>query len=287
MNLNLFLKPILISIISLGYISCFSQDLPKIPTSPEAAALSKMVNYPLNLNMGLPDISIPLYTIESDGLKLPISLTYHSGGFNIHERSTRSGLGFSLSSDLQITRSVNGLDDFGNRGYISNSYVRSHYDNGSFDYPLFGSSTWMNAYRLAEGEVDGMPDKFTYKLLNKSGSFYFMKDNSGTSYTIVPVPYDNIKITYNDGEFNIVDTDGTSYVFGTTGSVDLDNLAAKYKEVTGAVVTAWKCRIVNNPTNTGTMQFSYQAKAIETYSNRSASIEYYYDEAAPDCFRPF
>ena len=53
---------------------------PKIPVSPEAAALAKMVNYPVNFNTGVPDISVPLYTLQAGGLSLPITLSYHAGG---------------------------------------------------------------------------------------------------------------------------------------------------------------------------------------------------------------
>lgn len=89
-----------------------------VPVSPEAAALAKMVNYPVNLNTGVPDISIPLYTIEAGGMVLPVTLQYHAGGFKINEHSTRTGLGWSLSCDLQITRTINGRDDFDYRVQI-------------------------------------------------------------------------------------------------------------------------------------------------------------------------
>lgn len=192
-----------------------------VPVSPEAAALSKMINYPVNLNTGIPDISIPLHEITAGKLVLPITLQYHAGGFRINERATRSGLGWSLSSDLQITRAVNGLDDFkAVSGYLANALVKSkdtlrnYQDNN--EYPLYSvtPAPYRNQYDIATGEKDGSPDKFNYKLLNKSGSFYFQKNNSGTDYTIVPVPYDDIKITWNRGQFKIVDTDGTIYFFG-------------------------------------------------------------------------
>src|SRR5690606_32576891 len=104
----------------------YGQPTNIVPVSPEAAALTKMVDYPINMNTGVPDISIPFYEINVGGLKLPITLQYHAGGFKINEQSTRSGLGWSLSSDLQITRTVNGLDDLtGNNGYINNNLVKT------------------------------------------------------------------------------------------------------------------------------------------------------------------
>ncbi|WP_164975262.1 hypothetical protein, partial [Lutibacter sp. HS1-25] len=57
----------------------FSQEfkLPEIfPSSPTAAELGKFGAYPVNLSTGLPQIEIPLYTIQSGDLSIPITLKY-------------------------------------------------------------------------------------------------------------------------------------------------------------------------------------------------------------------
>jgi len=82
---------------------CYGQEKSIVPVSPEAAALTKMVNCPVNLYTGIPDISIPLYEIKLGELSLPITLQYHAGGFKVNEKSTRVGMGWSLSCDLQVT----------------------------------------------------------------------------------------------------------------------------------------------------------------------------------------
>lgn len=259
-----------------------SAQNPKVtPVSPEASALAKMVNYPVNLNTGIPDISIPLYKIESGGLTLPITLNYHSGGFKINERSTNVGLGWSLSCDLQITRAINGLDDIlgtstGGVGYIANTKMKigpspNYASDPSIAYPLNDGSR--SAYDLAAGLVDGMPDKFNYRLLNKSGSFYFQKDQSGSGYTIVPVPFDNLKISYDstNGGFIIIDTDGTSYTFG--GSA-----AREYSTAADNNVTAWKCTQIANPTNTEVISFTYQSKSALRNVIAQDRIEYINNE---------
>ena len=241
------------------------------PVSPEAAALAKMVNYPVNLNTGVPDISIPLYKIESGGMVLPITLQYHAAGFQLNEHSTRTGLGWSLSCDLQITRSINGRDDLITGGYALNTSIKCHCpDNPNTNYPL-GPSNWQDVYNLTLGEWDGMPDKFNYKLLNKAGSFYFGKDQNG--YTkIVPVPYEKIQIEYANQEFTITDNDGTKYVFGSAGA----------RETTDLLVTSWKCTSVSNATNTETISFAYDEKTPENFFSRVESIEYY-NNSNPDC----
>lgn len=260
-----------------------------IPVSPEAAALAKMVNYPVNMNTGIPDINIPFYEIKVGGMSLPITLNYHAGGFRINEQATRAGLGWSLSSDLQITRTINGHDDFGSSpvvGYLANNLTKAFYTDASCfscPYPFWDVTPFpfINAYGLAMGEKDGMPDKFNYKLLGKSGSFYFQKNDAGTGYSAVPVPYDNIRIQYDNGRFIITDSDGTVYYFGETGgAVDLDNLYLSGREFSGNLngnssVTAWKCKKIVNATGSDELVFSYVNKQIVTYRTHSDEIVYY------------
>ena len=249
------------------------------PTSPEAAALTKMVDYPINLNTGVPNISVPLYQVESGSLKLPISISYHSGGFKIGEQSTSVGLGWSLSCDIQITRTVNGLDDFTPAsGYIGNTKARTFYEDSSCPSCNYPFSTNNSAYLLASGSEDGLPDKFNYRLLNKSGSFYFMKGNDGTTSFIVPVPFENIQIEYTGNGFKIIDDDGTTYIFGAAE-------ALKFKSNNGLINyrnSAWKCdRIISN-TKTDTISFFYGPKPTIKNMPNNESIEYYNNESPCD-----
>lgn len=79
MKLKSFLKAVPLGIVCSLYIAVNAQ--PTVPVSPDAAALIKMVNYPVNFNTGVPDISVPLYSIESGNLSLPVTINYHAGGF--------------------------------------------------------------------------------------------------------------------------------------------------------------------------------------------------------------
>ena len=268
-----------------------TRDYHFTPMTPEAAALAKMVNYPVSYNTGLPQISIPLYEIQTGGMVLPVELVYHSGGFKINEFAGRVGLGWSLSCDLQITRTINGTDDFGWGGYINDKDMKQSNINNSIDasysYPItpitgnFPSADelQLNKYELFTGEKDGMPDKFYYKLLNKSGSFFFQKDLSGSLYTIVPVPYDNIKIEFIEGAFKITDTDGTVYYFGKypcTGYEIANDPAGYGVETSGCSSinmsrTTWKCMKINNSNSSDSITFTYSRddKIGDMYSPRT------------------
>lgn len=265
--------------LSLFFIGCFiqisivyAQEKRITPISPEATALTKMVNNPVNFFTGIPDISIPLYEIKAGGLTLPITLQYHAGGFKINEKSTRTGLGWNLSCDLQITREINGLDDFGPTGYKNNTKVTSA------PYPFYtGNEGYQqqNMYEVANGHVDAMPDKFYYKLLNKSGAFFILKNSTGTGYSFMPIPYDNIKIEFAQPNFIITDSDGTKYYFGE-GSIDsgTGKEFARESQYSSGNLTAWKCvKIVNN-IGREEFSFSYVNTTDKNYTKRDF-IEFY------------
>ncbi|MCD2425924.1 hypothetical protein LQ567_24285 [Niabella pedocola] len=258
--------------------------------TPEAAALAKDVNYPVNYNSGLPDIRIPVYDINVGDLKLPVDLVYHAGGFRINEQATRAGLGWSLSSDLQITRTVNGKSDFAPGGYMNNSLVKTYYANPFTCPGCAYPDSYLENYFLATGERDAMPDKFNYKLLNKSGSFYFQKNDAGTGYSIVPVPYDNIWIQFNNGQFIITDSDGTKYYFGEPGaSPDVSQFASMGLEFTenesGSERSSWKCKKIESAQGVTEFTFTYTAKVMAIYRNYIDYVEYY-DSQKP-CPAPF
>lgn len=273
--------------LSIVYSQQQTSNYVNLPVTPEAAALAKMVNYPINYNTGVPNINIPFYEISVGSLKLPITLNYHAGGFKINEQATRTGLGWSLSCDLQITRSISGKDDLAPGGYISNNLVTdasNPYPFYTTPYPYNSTSGYENTYYMANGEKDGMPDKFNYQLLNKTGSFYFQKNSEGSGYSIVPVPYDNIKITYDasSGTFKIVDTDGSTYYFGVAGVLDLDYLHLRKKEVTNNTITSWKCDKVISNNKIDQIVFSYNKKTNVTQISYNDKIEYY-NNSSPPC----
>ena len=99
-----------------GILAQPSQDLvnrmmPKpVPTSPNVASLGKFGDYRVGHFSGVPEISIPIYEVQSGSLKVPITLSYHAGGVKPTDVASWVGMGWSLSGG-QISRSVNGKND--------------------------------------------------------------------------------------------------------------------------------------------------------------------------------
>ncbi|MBC7410103.1 MAG: hypothetical protein H7339_17095 [Arcicella sp.] len=88
--------------------------LPNVmPSNPEAFQFMKYGEIPVQNYTGIPDISIPIYTFETKALNIPIILKYHANGIKVNEEASWVGLGWDLSTDMEIVQTVSGLDDFG------------------------------------------------------------------------------------------------------------------------------------------------------------------------------
>lgn len=197
-------------------------------SSPTAASLGKYGDIPVNYHTGIPQISIPIYTIKEGPLQMPISLSYHGGGMKVHELPSWVGAGWALNAGGVITRTVQGAPD--ERG-TSNVYDQTH---GHFSDYGYNSDLWV-AYqggigymqdwgKIADGRKDGEPDLFFFNFAGYSGKFYFHDDR-----TPMLVPEQDIKISYNYTgtgsiqSFILTTPDGTQYHFGVTpSSTDVD-----------------------------------------------------------------
>ena len=78
-------------------------DLPKIiKPSPETSALFRFQDYPMDYSTGLPQISIPIYEINSGSLSVPISISYHASGRKVYDQDGPIALGWSLNTGGSI-----------------------------------------------------------------------------------------------------------------------------------------------------------------------------------------
>lgn len=201
--------------------------------SPTASAIAKHVDFPVNLHTGVPDISIPIYTVKEGPLQIPISLSYHASGLKVMEPASWVGAGWSLNAGGVVSRNVKGLPDesvgpsensFFTDGGFSNYFL----DAGGFAN-YFGDMEPRADYRgFLEGRKDGEPDIFTFNFPGYSGKFYFRED-----LTPVLIPDGDLKIEpllkpganlpgthdYIQG-FKIVAPDGTKFYFGVTDPSD-------------------------------------------------------------------
>ncbi len=102
----------------IGISSAYGQNT-NIPTrsfqmTPETPTTSQFLRYddmPVSEYTGVPNIGIPIYNFETDGLSIPINLTYHAGGIKVNQNASWVGLGWDLSL-YSVVQIVNDIDDF-------------------------------------------------------------------------------------------------------------------------------------------------------------------------------
>src|SRR6185312_15112519 len=71
--------------------------------TPEVTAFNRNIETPVSLYTGVPNISIPLYTINIKDAAVPITLDYHAGGIRVDQEATWVGLGWELNYGGQIS----------------------------------------------------------------------------------------------------------------------------------------------------------------------------------------
>jgi hypothetical protein len=197
--------------------TCFSQNGEfisngfhenRIPKKPDAASLGSFGNVPVNYYTGLPDITVPLLSLSSGELSLPVSLQYNSAGVRVDEISGPVGLNWTLNAGGYVARSLNGIpDEDPTHGYLKYSSETDYYAESVTD-----QFSW--AYDIQNKIRDAEPDEFTVVLPGRSLKFVF--DKYGQA---ICVPRQNVSIskTIVNGKierFTIIDENGVTYIFG-------------------------------------------------------------------------
>jgi hypothetical protein len=292
-NLHLVSIACLVTCLAITNASAQSSVSPGVktfmPPTPNAASLGKYGEIPVGLYNGIPEISIPLYTVKARGVDLPIGLSYHAGGIKVEEIASWVGLGWTLSAGGAITRSVRGMpDDFPGGYFTARNTIKTNalpylndnltpatsldigHANGQPD--ASGSSLYViNAEAMV---TDSEPDVFYFNFGGYSGKFFM--DESGNFITspqqdlrieVIVVPGSAI---FGVARWKATTPDGVEYIFGTS----LDNRVAIDKNFTTTfvppIITSWYLVEINTPYNDKischyeSENYSYEAKEGET-----------------------
>ncbi len=182
-----FSKVHLLPILALSImIPGHGQEGPQIiPPAPNAAKIAQFIEMPTSLYTGSQTLSVPLHTIEFDGVSIPISINYHSGGIRANEDASMVGLGWALNTAGSISRTVKGFNDLRSNGYVYDAVsiapgpitgivngVYTIHDQPYYDH-LTGSA-----------DVDTEPDVFTYNFLGSTGMFVLSKKSEESDNVI-------------------------------------------------------------------------------------------------------
>jgi len=177
-----------------------------IPPSPDASSLGKYGEMPVGKYTGIPQISIPIYTISQKDITLPVSLSYHAGGVKVEEHAGWTGLGWSLSAGGVITRSVVGLPDEKPGGYFNQPYDVNTIQS-------LPEQTIQNIVRAVNAKTTDLePDRFTFNFTGVSGGFIVDK----ATLSGIASPKQNLKIQMSSSNNNIQGwtiTDGNGFIY--------------------------------------------------------------------------
>jgi hypothetical protein len=236
------------------------------PSSPNTASFARFGSYPVNMYTGVPDISIPLYTIESGGLNVPVTLSYHAAGIKISDAASWVGLGWSLNCGGSITRRVYGLPD--EVGYLLET-KRSSWNlqnNNDLDY-VMQTVEWQ--------QHDNMPDIYLCQVPGYTGRFFYDADSS---FKIMNVPRSPVSVVGTHGyepgcscyaqKFDIADEHGNTY-----------RLGYKYREITAtpgskppSAISAWMLENMISQDRRDTISFNYVSGTYQLPDGMSETI---------------
>jgi hypothetical protein len=256
-------------------------------------------------------VNIPLYTVKSGNVTLPITLNYSTSGIKSTDIEGTAGIGWNVAVGGAITREVRGIPDdvmgdlsgTGRTGWITstngntinsmtiaNTTNPPNYSNVNTDYQFI-----LNHFNdLSDTE----PDVFNVDVPGLSFSFVFDKDHN-----IRTIPYRDVKIAYtgnmpggnNITSFTVKSDRGITYVFSPTdtttrktigtGSPSWFNTAYRQYANGIAYITRWQLTkmydLYNNEINLiyGMHDQFIHTSPVNVYLNGSSAATKLYTES--------
>ncbi len=245
----------------------FNAYMPQMPyLTPEAASLGKYGEIPVSEYTGVPEISIPLYTVQDGELSLPLSLTYHASGIKVAQEATWVGLGWDLQAGGCINRVVSGSYD---KEYTVNTAWadwEKFFSQDNMPFVTFGdNSVWGGVQEnpntiyykpsLYQDLSWGMgePDIFQVYVCGHSFAF-ILHPNTGE-----PMLVGNNCRGYRveamdsyDSSWKITDTEGIQYLFEQDGAEEMTGSGLNY-------ITSWFLTAVVHPQK-GRIDLEYETE---------------------------
>ena len=236
-----------------------AQDLgPVAIPSPNAAAIERFTNIPVNHYTGVPGISIPLYTIAIQDAEIPIVMRYHAVGIRPNEFPSWVGLNWALDAGGQITREVKWHEDERNNLGRNTDFTFNlgyYYNGNELNDNDWSSFADLSIYNDLNSLKDTEPDIFHFSFPGASGEFFLGPDGKWRvrSENNVRVDFDEQDIVPYDPaqsspvlrrniilKFTLVLDDGTQFVFGGTREAIEFTRPPNPERDQGPVATTWR-----------------------------------------------
>jgi hypothetical protein len=192
-----------------------------IPPSPKTQSFNSFGNYSVSVNTGTPDINIPLYTIHSGNIEIPIVLRYLTTNLK-KDGSVFSNIahGWILDVGGHVSRCIyNKPDEVASMAELVNAKIYDQYSDNNDQQTLSQMYSFLSRDQLLDTEHD----IFQYNFLGNNGSFIVdRQSDSSLKAILTPVlPYKIGQFTFYNGNtfpyiksLMIIDDKGTKYEFG-------------------------------------------------------------------------
>lgn len=200
-------------------LGSFGQVQNIIPPTPNAMKMTEYHAQRPNMYTGTANVSIPLYTIDFDGWKLPLSISYNATGIRTNEEASEVGLGWALNATGLISRTIKDSDDLlkginsERKGYVYNDKpVPPAGSDLGYHWQTMPTPPEGSYYKwMADTRPDTQPDIFTFNFFGHSGSFLLsQKISTGNVVTVKKITQDASLIAFDEtlGTFTITTPDG-------------------------------------------------------------------------------
>jgi hypothetical protein len=280
-------------------------NMPEIvPVSPNAASLGIYGSIPVGHYTGVPNISIPIYEVDLDGKKIPISISYHASGIKVAQEASTIGLGWALNAGGCITKEVHGWDDFSYNaplGYYHDTNFPVATENNDLDRTVGTLADRIdNLVQYNANDKDSEPDLYSYNFGSYAGTAFFDKKTTDTNnyasvaQAIIRKGKDKLDIkrhtfvsAYNENDYWVItDVDGYKYYFGTAEvTTNYWKDPAQYPQFSlrnkqHKVITAWHLDSIVSP-YANKVVFLYEFDNIQTITSTSEDVWYLLADTPP------
>jgi len=214
-------------------------------------------------------LSLPIYTLKSSDLQIPISIVYTAAnGVRPSDPNTVVGMDWMLMAGGSISRTVRGLPDESSYGYIG-THLEGVTVVGDFNSPNTTTTQNFNyRYRVGQPPLDGEPDIFAISTpyfniqftLDQNGKPVFSGGSNGIQ--ISHFLYNNSFVAEQTG-FTVTDPQGTQYVFGMQPE-DRELTTTSFFGTSMQYISTWYLEKIVTLNSKDVINFTYQAGPDET-----------------------
>lgn len=261
--------------------------------SPEVASIGKYGELPINHYTGTANINVPLYVIDFEGLEIPISLSYSTGGIQASQEASWVGLGWSLLVEPVITRRIRGMSDMGGPGYhvrYPNTIALPELVSGfSYSSELWNEIVAHEDNHNGVNTYDTEPDIFTVSLFGETAKFILTQKslNGGVIGVKMMNADSRIKVVCNESTNSFVVTNDRGFAFHftkheysvTAVEGDLVDSFTVREGFADPLITAWKIEKIVSPKGK-ILSYNYHDGA--TIKDQPASTEKKHRVICPD-----